>query len=147
MFEITDNNFLNKGTCKYRDSYGNRAYFERDKHGFTAKLRFVDKRVKMEPLTIIFPLSKDTKGAEVKIEYSDGVDKESEFILAGIRDFGILVQRWINMVGDISYLAADIDTLVYLHNVKISDDDVSRHKIATISKYEELKPTIEAVFL
>ncbi len=143
MFFITENRMLENSTCRYEDPDGNRAYFEKTEKGFVGRIRFKDKRVRMESLVVEFPI-KDMEGANLNISYHDGISKDEPFIQNGIDGFIVLVQRWIRMCGDIRYLAADLQTLQALKGM--NEKAINQNRMLAITQYEELHPVVDAVF-
>jgi len=152
MFELVQNDFANleKQSCKYRDEYGNTCFMKRGENCIIAKLRFSDTRISAEKLVIPFPpkegdlgvsLFLQCDGREVDQTFLDNLKPETE---AAIGYFTTIIQRWIQMMYDISFLSVDNNILLQA-NETASLEDVYHTKFEAIRVYEELQPVISSV--
>ena len=145
MFDLTKNLFLENNKCWYKDEYGNTAIIIRREAGFTAKIRFVDKTVSAPPLQVNVPAKEGENGAFLKLNYLDGKDNKGVDVSGGIDNFTKLIQRWIDMLYDISFLSTN-NAFLQKANENVSEEDIAQYKMQLIGNYEELKPVLNAVF-
>lgn len=142
MLDLTRNKFLNEGKCIYTDGWGNKAIFKRiGDMSFESHLKFTDKNVTAEKITIHMPFKSedDKKGTMLQLKYENGA-VETEDILNTINDYTLLVQRWINMLTEISLF----DPTNILKENK-TQEKALKEKVLCLSKYEELQETINTV--
>lgn len=148
MFDITKNEFLEKGICRYTDEFGNAAFLKRKgEQSFVAKIRFSNSNVKASPLEIDLPLKQDNEdsGGYLHIDYRNDVDTNSKDIQDGILNFTNLVQRWISMLMDISFFGCDNKILMKIDK-NVTEEMVYQQKLGYLSQYEELNSFISTVF-
>ena len=138
MYRLTENEFLEKGVCRYEDNYGNRVMMKRGEEGFVAKLRLRDENIKAEPLRISFPL----KGEGINLQLNQTCDAED--VKSGIDGFVNLVQYWISMESTIRLFNAD--NSYFRNQSDLSDEEIWKAKINALSQFVELKPLIGQTF-
>ncbi len=146
MFRLIDNRFLNDGICKYRDEYGNVLFLKREEeHNFVASLRFANKIVTASPVYIEVPVV-NPKGTMLHLEYKDGVDhQEDEDIKCAILGSSDIITKWINMMYDLIFSAADANFITKVNDGRVSAEDIAREKFSRLSQYEELSQAINQV--
>lgn len=139
MFNLTSNEYVEKGICKYADGMGNTAFMRRDgPTRFTAKLRFSDKRIKMTPVQID-AYTKD-EGVSIKLDYPIDDDVDEVEINDRVGDFGKLLQHWIDLVQATTYIGADDSELIKYSAEETKQLDLIDTKCNLLAQFEELAP-------
>lgn len=128
MFKLFKNTYKENGVCLYKDENGNNIYMRRTEEGFTSKLRFMDVRIKAEPLYIKIPNSND--GETLRLTFSNEVSPEDYEDITN--DYGKIVDHWAEMCLDLEIMDKKKQSGINIHE-----------DIVKLREYEELKPVID----
>ncbi len=151
---VRKNTFTTDGIIIYEDRYGNSVFCQRentDKEGtydFKARVRFSDKNVKAETIHISIPIEEGIEGQNLKLNYLDGRVHDGEDVAAAIEMYTFILQRWIDLMYDISFLQTDARVLARaagLGTDKMSLESVAKAKLDQISEYEEISDVISGI--
>lgn len=137
MYRLTENEFFEKGICRYEDEYENKVMMKRGRDGFVARLRLHDKNIIAEPLRVSFP----PVGDGIKLKLNKTCDAED--VQKGISGFVKLIQYWISMEAALRTFNADNS---YFRRDNKSDEDIWKDKLRALSQFAEVRPTIARVF-
>lgn len=139
MFTIRKNEFFKDGTCKYKDEYGNCAYFKRTgDNSFEGSIEFINNKVKANPISVEIPIKEDQTGGYLHIDFASIESRNEESVVQGIAYFGKLIQHWINMFYEISNFGG-------LSPDSNNSANSASNSIAVLRYYDELRPFIDAI--
>lgn len=149
-YKLIENEYATKGKCIYEDDYNNRLYvFKKENTSikglcFVAKIRFNNKFVKANPITVNVPLN-DTNGANLHLDFLDGVDRtDDEDVKSGIQMTTEIIQRWIMMMMDILFLNIHPELNQQLYP-GADEESIAKQKIENLLVYEELNGVVNGV--
>ena len=142
MFELKSNQFVDSGFCLYEDEYGNTIRCTRTENGFNLKPGMKDRKIKA--LTIVITLPLTSSGCDLRFESGEAIDTEREDIQALASGVGEIVNRWCDMLTDISFLSCDNDFLKRAYP-GVDDEEISKSKMYNLMKYEELKSITDCI--
>ena len=134
MYRLTENEFFEKGICRYEDEYENKVMMKRGRDGFVARLRLHDKNIIAEPLRVSFP----PVGDGIKLKLNKTCDAED--VQKGISGFVKLIQYWISMEAAIWAFKADNR---YFQKDGKSDEDIWQDKVKALSQFAEVRPMLD----
>lgn len=142
MFNLTKNEFLEKGKCEYQDQYENIIVVARkeDNSGFWTRIKFADKRVTAKVINIKMPIEDFSGGNMLHLDYTRDVDLNSPNIQSGIQGLTELIDRWIDMLYDIKRLEMN-NAWIIKENPGMTEDNVAQWKLSQLANYEELRDT------
>ncbi len=139
MFNLTSNEYVEKGICKYADDRGNTAFFRRDgPTKFTAKLRFADKRVTTVPIQIDAYTKEN--GVNIKVTYPMNSGINEADVNDRIGDFGKLINHWIELVQTTVFVGAEDSRIIKYGAGEITQDGLVNTKCDLLAQFEELAP-------
>lgn len=142
MFLLTKNTYIEDGKCWYKDEHNNTVFAKQTEEGFTARLRFNNKKVSMEPINVKIPLEEDEDGAMLDINVSDEFINNNVDVSEGLKNFTNLVQNWINMSYDIK--AFGVNGVISGKNEQ-ETVNLYNNSLQKLMIYEELLPTINRI--
>nr|WP_297765934.1 hypothetical protein [uncultured Butyrivibrio sp.] len=151
---VRKNTFTNDGIIIYEDRCGNSVFCQReniDKKGtydFKARVRFADKNVKADTIHISIPIEEGVEGQSLKLNYLDGRVHDGEDVAAAIEMYTFVLQRWIDLMYDISFLQTDVRVhakALGLDDSKATLEEIAKAKLDQISEYEEISDAIGGI--
>lgn len=145
MFDLENNNFIDKNSCSYKDEHGNTAYMRREKERIVAKLRFADQRITTSPMNIPFPVNSGTEGDQLHLEYSDRNILENKDVKDGISNFTQLINYWIHMLYDVALLDANNELFKKANDQSLSAEQIAEYKVSRLLPYKELQPILKTI--
>ena len=159
MFKLIENDFLNRGICKYEDESKNTIFIKRmndyeNNDGFTAKLRFNQGDLKISSVVVHYPMDRSRGGLPLDINKPNGycITKEEYRVL---EEFVSKVVYWDDMIYNIKLLQLDNNAMkeILLSNAvnsdeihkieKMTDEEFAKEKLRKIVQFEELKSIME----
>ena len=161
MFKLTENDFLNRGICKYEDENKNTIFMKRmddyeNNDGFTAKLRFHQGDLKISPVTVHYPMDRSKGGLSLDINKPDGYSITDEEYRV-LEEFTNKTIYWDNMIYNIKLLQLDNSNIreMMLSNAvddaeiqkieKMTDEELDKEKLKNIVQFEELQSIMKMV--
>jgi hypothetical protein len=146
MFELTKNEFVTKGVCKYEDECGNKVFMKRDgKTEFVAKLRPRTAGIYIDEIHMDAFDNVNGVNLSIKTDFpSQGVDEDTK---KGIEGFVEIIKHWREMLAVVSHVVnSDV-----LDNAAKGEDnrkafDLIRANVTMLNEYAELKPAIQKLF-
>ncbi len=143
MFNLVENNFLQTGVCKYEDGNGNTLTMRRQESGFTAKLRFADKRIQADIFRVECPV-RERDGDMLNLTFEKGSGLCVDDVRGVTTAFGEIVKRWISLTDAIAKQELSDEMMVRFHP-EYTKEDVVLWKFRLLEQFEELKPLTNAV--
>ncbi len=151
---VRKNTYTADGIIIYEDRYGNSVFCQRENtdkksaYDFKARVRFADKNVKADTIHISIPIEEGVEGQSLKINYLDGRVHDGEDVAAAIEMYTFILQRWIDLMYDISFLQTDVRVLakaIGLNDDRASLEGLAKSKLDQISEYEEISDVVSGI--
>lgn len=136
MFKILNNNFAEKGRCRYINDHEDVIFMKRTPEGFVGVIKFKDKRCVHKPLYVSVPVPDDYHGADVDIRYPNDPELDKLHLQNVISEFGELVNRWICMLYDLKIFEKSRDENVVKKRIQVQ----------SLRQYPELRQMADTVF-
>lgn len=137
---LIENDFLNKGKCVYKDSYGNKLQMFRKstqdtwKQEFSAKLRFNNPNVSADALIVTLPISPEQNGSNIHLKFADGKNHANDKdIISALNMMSNVIQTWIHMLDAISSI-----------NIHTTENN-AKAQIEKLGEFIELKDLINGL--
>ncbi len=138
--EITleNSDFINTGTCKYVDGFGNKVIMKRDVdgQGFSAKLFFYDKRIKAERINVRLPV-KEEGGNTLHFDYPGDVSLEDEGIKSGVNMVKELIDRWVDIHFFIARLGMKPEWFMK-DNPGMTEEEINELRCQSVLQFPEI---------
>ncbi len=146
MFELTKNEFVTKGVCKYEDECGNKVFMKREgKTEFIAKLRPRTEGIHIGEIHMDAFYNVNGVNLSIKTDFpSQGVDEDTK---KGIEGFAEIIKHWRDMLAVVSQVVNSdaADNAIKGEDNK-TDFDLIRTNLVMLNEYVELKPAIQKLF-
>lgn len=140
---LYESDYLLTGMCKYKDEYENTLTMRRCivgdnyENAFTAKLRFADKSIKTNIITVRLPIKDDG----ITVTFDRPVDERREDIASGLNMLKEIIHRWIDLIN--SFVMLDMPYELYKkENPYVSESEFEYSKIMNLTRFPEIKDLI-----